>query len=155
MDAVQMKPDDDDADKQIKIDKNADLAPLLQQVFTSELGSKIYKNLKSPLYKLIKKGAGNDFKSCDINSAVKFLVLATEGDYTAKGILIQILQNPTKTAGDARERLFEYENYIEFLSNRVHEIDLEEAAMDTNLIAGPPKYDHKNNNNKKRAYEKK
>ncbi len=79
--------------------------------------------------------------------------MATEGDYTARGILTEILQSPVDAAGDARERLFEYENYIKFLSGRVHEIDLEEAAMDTNLIVGSPKYDHRKNKNKKRAYE--
>ncbi len=41
MGAVQMKPNDEDKNKQKKIDSNADLAPLLLAAFNSELGRKI------------------------------------------------------------------------------------------------------------------
>ena len=153
MGAVQMKPEDEDKNKQIKIGKDADLGPLLLRVFNSELGSKIYKNLKSPLFKLIKKGAGQGFKTCSVDDAVKFLTIATERDYTARGVLTQILENPLNEADDARERLFEYENYIKYLSDRVHEIDLEEAAVNANVKKGPLKYNHKDYKVQKRAYE--
>lgn len=158
--AVQLKPkhpddqtEEDEIDPNINIDSNTDIYTLLVQVFDTQNGDKIYKALKSDLYKLIKKGAGRGFKDCSKTAGIQFLAFAAEKDYSGKMLLANILKRSTATAHFARKRLFDFQEFIQFLSNRLRESDLEEAAVEADVMAGPPKFDHTQKQQRKRAYE--
>ena len=160
MGAVQLKPmwegsrlEEDEADKNIKFDANTDYRVILSQIFSTQNGNRIYHALESDLFKLIRKGAGRGFRRCTKAEAIDFLVQAAEKDYTGKTVLGNIMKMSSETPQLARKRLFDYQEFIRFLSNRLRESDLEEAAMGSNVLAGLPKYTHNNTNERKRAYE--
>lgn len=160
MGAVQMKPmkdtsriEDDETDENIKVERDSDYQAILTQIFNTQNGRRIYHALESDLYKLIRKGAGRDFRRCSQADGINFLVQAAEKDYTGKMILANIMMKSTQTAHFARKRLYDYQEFVQFLSNRLRESDLEEAAMSANVMAGPPKYEHNQPKDRKRAYE--
>lgn len=161
MGAIQMKPmgkdsrlEDDEVDEKLNFDANADYRVILAQIFNTKNGNKIYHALEKDLYKLIRKGAGRGFRRCTKKQAIEFLVQAAEMDYTGKTVLANIMRMSTETDHFARKRLFDYQEFVQFLSNRLKESDLEEAAMGANVMTSPPKYEHKNGGNKrKRAYQ--
>ena len=161
MGTVQMKPshpddqtEEGEIDPDIKIDSNTDICAALTQVFNTPNGDKIYKALESDLFKLIKKGAGRRFKRCEKTAGIQFLAFAAEKDYAGKEILEEILKRSTATDHFARKRLFDFQEFVEFLSSRLREFDLEEAAMEANVMADPPKFAHKEQKlQRNRAYE--
>jgi len=159
MGAVQLKPKDESRDEEeeilqnVKVDRDSDFQALLTQVFSTQRGARIYHALEGDLNKLIRKGAGRGYRRCSKEAGISFLVRAVEKDYMGKTLLANIMKRSAETDHFARKRLFDYQELIQFLSNRLRESDLEEAAMDANVMAGPPKYEHNNPKERKRAYE--
>ncbi len=159
MGAVQLKPngedqtEEDEIDPNIKIDNNTDVQALLAQMFNTKNGERVYHALESDLFALIKKGAGTHFRRCSKESGIIFLAQAAEKDYAGKTVLANILRRSFGTDHFARKRLFDFQEFIGFLSNRLRESDLEEAAMDANVMADPPRFQHNQGQNRKRAYE--
>ena len=156
--AVQLLPekgeDEDDAPRKNGKDKDVDLEQMMNAAFNTEYGRKVYKNIESPLKKLIQKGAGNKIPGYTQTAGIQFLAMAADQDYSARGILSEIVQRPMEPKSQARDRLYEYKQFIQFIGSRLGDFRLEDLAMKTNLINRTPKYDHKGGTgSRKRAYE--
>ena len=158
MGSIQLKPNELGAEdgeilEDMKITRDSDFQAILTQIFSTQNGRKIYDRLENDLFKLIKKGAGPQFRRCTKEQGINFLVSAAEKDYTGKSVLSNIMRQSTETDHFARRRLYDYQEFIQFLSNRLKDSDIEEAAMDSNLLTAPPQYEHNQRHEKKRAYE--
>lgn len=122
--------------------------------FNTQIGRKVYQNIESPLKKLIQRGAGNRIPGYTQAAGIRWLAMAAEQDYSAKSLLSDIVMKPMDTKPQARTRLFEYKQFIQFMSGRLGDYRLEDLAMKTNLLNRPPKYDHQGDTgSRKRAYE--
>lgn len=119
--------------------------------FNTRYGIKLYKAIEGDLKDMIKKGAGKKVPGYTKAAGIHFLALAAERDYSAKGIMADILQTPITTKNIARDQLFKFQQFIQFVSNRMGEYGLEGLAMETGLINKIPEHEHKDI--RKRAYE--
>ncbi len=135
-------------------ENNVDLEQAMTAVFNTQLGRKVYQNFESPLKKLIQQGAGNRIPGYTQAAGIRWLAMAADQDYAAKGLLSDIVLKPMDTKWQASKRLFEYKQFIQFIGGRLGNYRLEDLAIKTNLINRVPKYLHTDENeNRKRAYE--
>ena len=157
MGAVQMLPSkgETDDDSEIKPNhalKQTDIQRLLTQIFESDMGRRVFKRMEKPLKEMIKKGAGKKYPY-DKAKGIEFLSMAAAKDYSSVGVLSTIMQKDIRKKDDAKDAAFEYEEFIKLLTQRLGAYGLEDVAVQSQLISQPPKYEHKNTQRYKRAYD--
>ena len=131
--------------------KDSDVQRMLTQIFSSDMGRRVYNRMEKTLKEMIKKGAGKN-SAYTKEKGIEFLSVASGKDYSSKGILSTIMQKDISNKDVAKDVAFEYEELIKLLSKRLGNYGLEDVAIKTSLIDQPPKYDHANTEHK-RAYE--
>ena len=124
---------------------------MLTQIFSSDMGRRVFSRMEKTLKEMIKKGAGKNHPYTK-EKGIEFLALASGKDYSSKGILSTIMQKDISNKDVAKDVAFEYEELIKLLAKRLGNYGLEDVAIQTQLIAQPPKYEHANSDNK-RAYD--
>ena len=156
MGAVQLLPNkgENEDEAQIKPNyalKDSDVQRMLTQIFSSDMGRRVFSRMEKTLKEMIKKGAGNHHPYTK-EKGIEFLSLASGKDYSSKGILSTIMQKDISNKDVAKDVAFEYEQLIKLLTQRLGNYGLEDIAIQTQLINQPPKYEHTKNGGK-RAYE--
>ncbi len=156
MGAVQLLPNkgENEDDAQIKPNyalKDSDVQRMLTQIFSSDMGRRVFSRMEKTLKEMIKKGAGKNHPYTK-EKGIEFLSLASGKDYSSKGILSTIMQKDISNKDVAKDVAFEYEQLIKLLTQRLGNYGLEDVAIQTQLINRPPKYEHTKNGGK-RAYD--
>ena len=156
MGAVQLLPSkgENDDDAEIKPNyalKESDVQQMLTQIFSTDMGKKVYNRIEKTLKETIKKGAGRNFPYTK-SKGIEFLAVASGKDYSSKGILSTIMQKRLASKDIAKDVAYEYEQYINLISKRMGPFGLEDVAIKTELISQPPRYQHAPAEHK-RAYD--
>ena len=156
MGAVQLLPSkgENDDDAEIKPNyalKESDVQQMLAQIFSTDMGKKVYNRIEKTLKETIKKGAGKNFPYTK-SKGIEFLAVASGKDYSSKGILSTIMQKRLASKDIAKDVAYEYEQYINLISKRMGPFGLEDVAIKTELISQPPRYQHAPAEHK-RAYD--
>ena len=156
MGAVQLLPvkGENDDDAEIKPNyalKESDVQQMLTQIFSTDMGKKVYNRIEKTLKETIKKGAGRNFPYTK-SKGIEFLAVASGKDYSSKGILSTIMQKNLSSKDIAKDVAYEYEQYIDLISKRMGPFGLEDVAIKTELISQPPRYQHAPAEHK-RAYD--
>lgn len=156
MGAVQLLPSKGENDDDAEIKPNyaltdSEVQQRLSQIFSTDMGRRVYQRMEKTLKEMIKKGAGRNHPYTK-EKGIEFLALASGKDYSSKGILSTIMQKDISNKNVAKDAAFEYEQFIKLLSRRLGNYGLEDVAIQTQLINQPPKYEHVKTDHK-RAYD--
>lgn len=156
MGAIQLLPSkgEDDDEAEIKPNyalKDSEVQHMLTQIFSTDMGRRVYQRMEKTLKEMIKKGAGRNHPYTK-EKGIEFLALASGKDYSSKGILSTIMKKDLSNKDVAKDAAFEYEQLIKLLSQRLGNYGLEDVAIQTQLINRPPKYEHAKTGSK-RAYD--